>query len=139
MKKSETSKTKSEFEAHYYLQRSCAAGLEDGGEAAAGATGAEHQVEHRRGLAEQGAGEEADGVGEIRVVEGVEGLDAELQRALLTEREFAARGQVQLGHAETAEGVASQIALLPTALGGKGQRLKCITIDAAATGRRRIG
>ena len=58
------------------LEGARAAGLEDGGEAAAGAAGTEHEVQHRSGLPEEGVHEEANGIGEVGLVEEVERFDA---------------------------------------------------------------
>src|SRR5258708_11620983 len=86
------------LESQYDTRGSCATGLENRRQATAGAAGAQHQIEHRSGLAEQRARKVADRIGEIGVVQRVERLNAKLQRALLPDQEFAPPSQIDLRH-----------------------------------------
>ena len=82
-----------------------------GVEAAGLSAGAEVIVEHLRGLAELGRGHVVDRAAEVRVVEDVEEIASELKANSLSQAELAARGDVPLGGAEAAEGVASEVRL----------------------------
>ena len=70
-------------EAHGHLKRSWAAGLKDWGQAAARTFGAEHQIQHGAGLAKQRAGQKANWIGEIGVIQRIKGLNAELKGSFL--------------------------------------------------------
>src|SRR5260370_13187198 len=100
---------KLEFE--YDTRGSWATGLEYRRQSAAGAAGAQHQVEHGGGLAEERAGEEANRIGEIGVVQRVERLNAKLQGASFLDDKFPAQSQIELRHSEAGECVSSQLAL----------------------------
>src|SRR5262249_23654814 len=102
----------SEAEAQDGLEIPRASGLKDRSKTAARASGAEHQVEHRRRFPKQRSIDEADGIGEVRVIEQIERFDAELERAMLPEAELAPQGKVDLAHAETCDGISSEVALL---------------------------
>src|ERR1051326_5627841 len=76
----------SETQAQRDLHRSGAARLEHRRQSAARAAGAQHQVQHRVGLPEQRIHEEAEWIGEVRLVHGIERLYAQLQRTMLAQR-----------------------------------------------------
>ncbi len=64
------------------------------------------------------------------MVERIESLDAQLKRPPLSDREFPAHRQIQLGHAEPVEGVSSQIPLH-----GIGRRPKGRSVETPAARR----
>src|ERR1017187_7415304 len=91
-------------EAHRCLQRSRAAGLQDGGQSAAGAAGTQHEVQHRGGLTEYRTAQELHRVGEIGLVQRVEGFQAHLDDLAVLETKLAAQGEIHLSHAEARDG-----------------------------------
>src|ERR1700722_8215999 len=66
-------------ESHRALKHPRAAAFEQRRQSAAGAAGTQREVEHRRGLPEKRAIHILHRVAEIRVVEGIEGIQAKIQ------------------------------------------------------------
>jgi len=112
-----------------HLQRSWAARLEYRRQTAARTTGAEHQIQHRTRLAKERAGQKADRIGEIGVIERIEGIHADFEGPIFSDSKFPAQRQIELGHSETWESVPPQIALR-----GGGSRPKRGRVDAASAG-----
>src|SRR5581483_9231081 len=104
-------KSRLKAEANGELHRPRTTRLEYRSQAASGTAGAEHQVQHRRRLAEQGAREETDRVGEIRMVQNVECFGPQLQGSLLALEKLAPYREVKLPHAEPFQRVAPEVSL----------------------------
>lgn len=95
------------------------------------ATAAEVVVQHLRGLTELRRGQVIDWIAEVRVIEDVEEIDSELKRKSFCEAELAAQRDVPLRGAESAQGVASEIALG----GGRDRRRERHLVDDLPPGR----
>ena len=102
------------------MRRARASDLVERIQSAVLAAASERGSEHLRRLAEVRRGEVVDGASEIGVVEEVEEVGAGLEGEAFVEAELAAEGQVDLGGAEAAEGVASEVALYGSGGGGEG-------------------
>ena len=119
----------SELELEGELNRARAADLVQRVEAAIVATGAEAARKRLRGVAKQRAGQVVIGIAEVGVVEDIEELGAEAKPQPLGEPELALQGHIGLPGSETAQHIASEIALLSS-----GRRSERCFIENLAAG-----
>src|SRR5215472_2938995 len=125
----------SELELEGELDRARSANLVQRIEAAALATASEIVVEHHRSLPELRRAEVIDGASEVRVIQNVEEISSRLERESFGESELAAQCDVPLCGAESAQSIASQIALCRGRNGSSESRL----VDDLAPGCARRG
>ena len=111
----------SELEFEGELDRTRAADLVQGIEAAVGAAGAEATGKRLRRLAELRAGQHVVGAAEVWVVEDVEELGSETQAEFLGNVKLPLQREIRLPCPEAPQYIAPEIALLPYGRCGKGR------------------
>src|SRR5262249_7271649 len=85
-----------ETKLHADFDGSGATDLERRSEAATWATAAQHEIEHRHRLSEEGLIEITDRISRISMIEGVERIDVQLQRRSFRYGEAAPQSEVEL-------------------------------------------
>src|SRR5438105_13647331 len=78
------------------LHRPRSAALKDRRQTAPRAPRSEHQIEHRARLSEQGTGNISHRVGEVRVIEGIESFDPQLNRFALAREKLTPQREIEL-------------------------------------------
>jgi hypothetical protein len=82
--------------------------LKRGSQAAGRSAGSQELIQHRHGAPEGRVAEERVGISKIRVIQSVKRLDSQLRLPAFGDRELPLKGEIELRHSESGNGISAK-------------------------------